>query len=464
MKKSVSVIAFILALLLVLPMIPVFATEEAATATPQPKIPQSDLAFNGGVNMYFYMYLGKNVDLSTECGMIFWKEKPADGEATYDNALALKAENESKVELVDGKNAVNDTYTSAKGNTFDVKRFRYPVEVTEMADSFWMQGYVSNGDGTYTVGKVIEYSPQIYAKTRLYGENAETQQTLRDLIVAMLDFGAKAQIHFNHNTDNLANSIIRTEVSAADSEALNNALESEDKELYIKLDAGTYTLDAVAGKIVTVTGSESSVIDMTSSGIIDAQNQNLDITFDGVTVKFADTADYKGITHSAKVTYTNCVIEGKQFMYADEVEFKNCTFINYEDYSVWTYGAKNVTFTGCTFLSGGKAILIYQERHEGDATPSNNVTVNNCTFYDYGNLNTVKAAIEIGDSQPNQGLTVNLTATNNTIYGFAENDEGTATGTKMYGNKNSIPSDRLVVTASNNKEYEGAEHYVFTAE
>lgn len=239
-------------------------------------------------------------------------------------------------------------------------------------------------------------------------------------------------------------------------DAVNAALTAAGTEpVNLYLEAGNYTLPAVAGKTVTISGDKNAVIDMATSGMTSAGvgTAGLTIAFEGVTVKFANE-DYKGIQHTTKVTYKNCVLYGKQFMYAEDVEFINCTFINDADYAVWTYGAKNAKYDGCTFYSGGKAILIYQEWDGNGTAPSNNVIVTNCTFYDNGNLDTVKAAIEIGDSQNTAGLTVKLTATNNKIYGFANNDEGTATGNKMWGNKNSMPADRLTVTASNNTEYD----------
>lgn len=242
-------------------------------------------------------------------------------------------------------------------------------------------------------------------------------------------------------------------VSAPESQSeLDDVLkDNTNSDIYVELNKGVYTLPAVSNKEVIIigNGSEKTKIDMINSGMNANQNGGLDITFEDVTVEFSNE-NYKGIQHSSKVTYKDCVLVGKQFLYANDVEFDNCTFINDEDYAVWTYGSNNATFKNCTFKSGGKAILIYCE----DKTHTNNVIVDNCVFYDNDYLKTIKAAIEIGDSQPEKGLTINLTATNNKIYGFANNDEGTPTGNKMWGNKNSISADRLIVKASNNIEYD----------
>lgn len=247
--------------------------------------------------------------------------------------------------------------------------------------------------------------------------------------------------------------VVAPENQAEVNEALTG---SGDSDIYLELNEGTYTLPAVSNKEVIITGNgrDKTKIDMIHSAMNNSQNGGLNITFEDATVEFAN-ADYKGIMHSSKVTYKDCTLIGKQFLYANDVEFDNCTFVNDADYAVWTYGSNNATFKNCVFQSGGKAILIYVE----DATHTNNVIVDNCVFYDNDYLDVTKAAIEIGDSQPNSGLKVNLKATNNKVYGFALNDEGTPTGSKMWGNKNAIPAERLTVRASNNLEYDAAVSY-----
>lgn len=213
------------------------------------------------------------------------------------------------------------------------------------------------------------------------------------------------------------------------------------------LGAGTYTLPQLTNQVTTISGTKDTRVDMGASAMTGAQNGNLDITFDGVTVCYSDTADYKGITHASRVTYKNCTLEGKQFLYAENVQFSDCTFTNARDYCVWTYGAANVSFDRCTFLCGGKAVLIYRE-----GGGNTKVAVNDCTFIDDGSLDTMKAAVEVGDSAESGSKTfsVELTMKNNTVYGFAVNNEGAGTGNCFYGNKNDIPADRLRVTLEGN--------------
>lgn len=212
-------------------------------------------------------------------------------------------------------------------------------------------------------------------------------------------------------------------------EALTNPTDADgnpNDNVSITLREGTFTLPAVVNKTVTISGGENTVLDMTNSSIIGAQNANLDLTVEGVTVRFANE-NYKGITHSKAVTYKNCIIEGKQFLYAENAKFVDCTFKNTGDYCVWTYGSTNVLFENCEFNTTGKAILVYREGNGNTF-----VTVNDCTF---SGGSSIKAAVETGDN-PAKTFNISLDINNCTLNGF----------TKVWENKNSMPAERLSVT------------------
>ena len=98
-------------------------------------------------------------------------------------------------------------------------------------------------------------------------------------------------------------------------------------------------------------------------------------------------------------------------------------------------------FDRCTFNSDGKALLLYQE-----GTNTVNLTVNSCIFNDNGGLDVMKAAIEIGDAPYGATPTYNVTVYGTTVNGYEINDEGIETGTTLWGNKNSMPAERLNVT------------------
>lgn len=214
------------------------------------------------------------------------------------------------------------------------------------------------------------------------------------------------------------------------------------------------TVPAITDRMVTLVGEdkEASIIDMTKSGIIGAQNANLELTIKNATVKFDDKTNYKGITHSKKVVYEGCIIEGKQFLYAESVEFKSCKLKNSNDYCLWTYGSANVLFDTCTFNTGGKAILIYNEETSKGFTAA--VTVNNCIFNDDDTLKAdngtddlLKAAIETGSNGENTETSNKYTivVNNATVNGFAVNTIGINTGSKLWANKNSMDAEHLTV-------------------
>ena len=212
---------------------------------------------------------------------------------------------------------------------------------------------------------------------------------------------------------------------------------------------GTYTLPALDSKDVTIIGTKDTEIDMTQSGIIGSQNTGLDLTIEGATVKFAND-NYKGVTHSKKLTYKDCTITGQQFLYATEVEFINCTFEqNSSDaYNVWTYGAGNVLFKDCTFKCAGKSVLIYRESSSVGQT----VEFQNCKFNASAPV-AGKAAIEIDSSLLTNGAIYKVVidqATANNVTGF---DHGSVSNNSVWNNKKGdhatvIVAGNTVLTAS----------------
>ncbi len=240
-----------------------------------------------------------------------------------------------------------------------------------------------------------------------------------------------------------------TETKSVNSqEALTEAIKNAEGPVIVNIEQkGTYNLPAIKNKEVVIKGTEDTVINMVNIHT-GQETTGADITFDGVTVKFDNKADFKGFAHTKRVVYKNSTLIGKQVMYAPEVEFVNCVFENSDDYAVWTYGSSNVKFTDCTFNSGGKAVLVYKE---GEIHA--NLEFENCTFNDNGTLDTKKAAIEVGSSPQSANTTYDITINDCEVNGFAINDEGTSTGSTYWGNKNSMDQDHLKVTINNKVVY-----------
>ena len=214
----------------------------------------------------------------------------------------------------------------------------------------------------------------------------------------------------------------------------------------ISLTPGTYIIpDDAQGKTLTFIGTgnpEDTKIATQDDGSYEGCDYSLDgatVTFENITIN-TDSENYTGYAR-CKGTYKNCVINGTYTLYGDS-KFENCTFnVSGDVYNIWTWGAKNMVFDRCTFNSDGKALLLYQE-----GTNTVNLTVKSCIFNDNGGLTSKNAAIEIGDAPYGATPTYNVTVSGTTVNGYEINDEGINTGTTLWGNKNSMPTDRLNVT------------------
>ena len=228
-------------------------------------------------------------------------------------------------------------------------------------------------------------------------------------------------------------------------EELNNALANVNTHTVI-LTPGTYIIpDDAQGKTLTFIGTgnpEDTKIATQDDGSYEGCDYSLDgatVTFENITIN-TDSHTYTGYAR-CKGTYKNCVINGTYTLYGDS-KFENCTLnVSGDVYNIWTWGAKNIEFDKCTFNSDGKALLLYQE-----GTNTVNLTVNSCIFNDNGGLTDKKAAIEIGDAPYGATPTYNVTVSGTTVNGYEINDKGENTGTTLWGNKNSMPADRLNVT------------------
>ena len=199
---------------------------------------------------------------------------------------------------------------------------------------------------------------------------------------------------------------------ASSNEELNNVISSATEPTTVTLGKGTYTLPTLENKDITVKGTKDTIVDMKN-----VVNKASSASFDGVTVNFG-TEDYRGFQHTGKLTYKDCTITGKQFLYAEEVEFINCEFVqDAVDYNVWTYGAGSVLFKDCTFTCKGKAVLIYNE----GTLSAQTVEFQNCKF-EASSAVDGKAAIEIDSYGTSYNVIVDqATADNVTGFGTGSN-------------------------------------------
>ncbi len=218
---------------------------------------------------------------------------------------------------------------------------------------------------------------------------------------------------------------------------LNEAISAAQDGDVIKVQ-GVHTLSGsfANGKALTVSGIDgAAVIEMPAS----VAATGYDLTFDGVTFVTPDVhnGSFKvGIQHVNSTTFKNSTLYGNITMYGETAVFEKCEFVNYKDYNVWTYGV-DTTFTECTFTTGGKAVLVYN-----DGAVTSAIKVDQCVFNSNGKLATDKAAIEIGDNAGTPASNHTVTITDTVANGFATNNSTSS----LWGNKNNMPKERLTVT------------------
>lgn len=255
-------------------------------------------------------------------------------------------------------------------------------------------------------------------------------------------------VNLNGNVSVIAEGVVKDangNYIASSNEGITNAI--SDGATTINLIQGNYVIPSSAqGKTLTIIGTgtpEDVKVAVTKVG---SGGENCDYGLDGSTVTFesititTNSSTYIGYAH-CNGTYKNCVINGTYTLYGDS-KFERCTFnVSGDVYNIWTWGAKNMEFDRCTFNSDGKALLLYQE-----GTNTVNLTVKSCIFNDNGGLTSKKAAIEIGDAPYGATPTYNVTVSGTTVNGYEINNEGFNTGTTLWGNKNSMPAERLNVT------------------
>lgn len=255
-------------------------------------------------------------------------------------------------------------------------------------------------------------------------------------------------VNLNGNVSVIAEGVVKDangNYIASSNEGITNAI--SDGATTINLIQGNYVIPSSAqGKTLTIIGTgtpEDVKVAVTKVG---SGGENCDYGLDGSTVTFesititTNSSTYIGYAR-CNGTYKNCVINGTYTLYGDS-KFERCTFnVSGDVYNIWTWGAKNMEFDRCTFNSDGKALLLYQE-----GTNTVNLTVKSCIFNDNGGLTSKKAAIEIGDAPYGATPTYNVTVSGTTVNGYEINNEGFNTGTTLWGNKKSMPAERLNVT------------------
>ena len=137
------------------------------------------------------MFTAENIEDVVEMGMITYKEK------------------------VDQWNVETAAHV-IPGTSYDAATGRYiahsqGINAKYLGDTVYLACYAKLTDGSYVYTKLAPYSPVQYATSQLKNS---TNVQLKQLVAAMLNYGAQAQLFFGHNTDNLANATLTDEQKA----------------------------------------------------------------------------------------------------------------------------------------------------------------------------------------------------------------------------------------------------------
>ena len=398
------------------PSVAIVATKTAAINANGKTIANTSDVWDKAPNSWSLISARENADLTiTGNGTFKAKENDCYAVDVQDSTATVTIENGTFIGNVHAVYVYEGT-ANIKGGFYSVQQ-KYPD--ASKANEFVLNCYDANyKNGTakiiVTGGTFVNFDP-----SNCKAEGAGTNFVATGYKVVSEAHGADTWYTVVPNT-------------VSDQTELNNAINGATGAVGVQLPAGTYTLPSLENKDVTIIGTKDTVIDMKDK----LNNNATNVSFEGVTVNFG-TQDYKGFQHTGKLTYKDCTITGKQFLYGTEVEFINCTFVqDAVDYNVWTYGAGSVLFKNCTFDCKGKAVLIYNEGH----ISSQNVEFQNCKF-NASVKATGKAAIEIDCRFTSYNVVIDK-ATANNVSGF---DNGSKSGSTVWNVKDGSKATTVTI-------------------
>ena len=103
------------------------------------------------------------------------------------------------------------------------------VPAANMGDTLYFKVYAKRTDGSYAYSTAGGYNAKAYANSILSGNNTTE---MKALVVSMLNYGAEAQLYFDHNTDKLVNSAL-----TAEQQALVKAYDTTMMDAIVKADS-----------------------------------------------------------------------------------------------------------------------------------------------------------------------------------------------------------------------------------
>ncbi len=171
-----------------------------AVTVPTLKPSYASVSFEDEIRYNLYFTASDMEDVA-ELGLLVFDTEPTDG--VIGNATYVVKEY-----------SVSDTYYMAQSAG---------VAAKNMGDTLYFRLYARLSDGSYVYSNTVSYSCVRYANTIL---SKSQSQYMKALVVAMLNYGAEAQLYFGYNTDNLMNAGLTEEqqalVAAYDADTMPN--------------------------------------------------------------------------------------------------------------------------------------------------------------------------------------------------------------------------------------------------
>ena len=164
--------------------------EETPSTVPTLKLKAPTLEFKDMIKVVAF-YTAENIDDVEEMGMITYSYK----------AEAVSVETAEHV--IPGAE-----YEASSGRYFSGSQ---GIHAKYLGDAVYLAIYAKLADGTYVYSSQASYSPVQYATSQLKNS---TDVKLKQLVAAMLNYGAEAQLYFGHNTSALANASLTADQKA----------------------------------------------------------------------------------------------------------------------------------------------------------------------------------------------------------------------------------------------------------
>lgn len=211
-------------------------------------IDKNSSAYNFGLSAFFFDTAAVQQEPET-------KDKVNSASITLDGTigvnygvnLSLAAKQDSGAKMIlsqMGKEDLTTDISSAKQQS-RLYWFSRGVAAKEMTDQIVAQMHYSDG----SVGGENPYTVQTYAHKVL---TVMPEGKLADLLISMLNYGAMSQINFSYNTDNLANSVLYTDVRTA---GINKVTAEDLKSYSLMVDAGSAAAPLKSASLLLKSGT-----------------------------------------------------------------------------------------------------------------------------------------------------------------------------------------------------------------